>query len=300
MQQENISFYDWQQKYSTQEKCLNYISTEKWPNGFVCPHCENNHGYYTANRYHYECSQCHKQTSIISGTLFENTKIPLTKWFWAIYWISSDKGGISAVRLSKLIGCTWRTAYRLLKILRKAMGDRNDQYKLSGVIELDDAYVGGKKTGKRGRGAGGKTSVVIACETSGQRPGFIAMQAVESVNKKTIEKFTNEHIDSSSIVNTDAFCANVGVATFATHIPKVTPSDLVDEWLPWVHIAISNLKRFLLGTFHGISKNYVQEYLNEFCYRFNRRFWEGQIPNRLLKLCIAQKPIKLVEQEFSA
>lgn len=300
MQQENISFYDWQQKYSTHEKCMNYISLEKWPYGFVCPHCQNNHGYYTANRYHYECSLCHKQTSIISGTLFENTKIPLTKWFWAIYWISSDKGGISALRLSKLIGCTWRTAYRLLNILRKAMGDRDDQYKLSGVIELDDAYVGGKKAGKRGRGADGKTSVVIACETTGQRPRFIAMQAVESVNKKTIEQFTNNHIEPSSIVNTDAFCANVGIATFATHIPKVTPSEMVDEWLPWVHIAIANLKRFLLGTFHGISQHYVQEYLNEFCYRFNRRFWEEQIPNRLLKLCIAQKPIKVMKQEFSA
>ena len=212
MQQENISFYDWQQKYSTHQECLNYISKEKWPNGFVCPECKNKHGYYTTNRYHYECSQCNKQTSIIYGTLFENTRIPLTKWFWAIYWISSDKGGISALRLSKLIGCTWRTAYRLLTILRKAMGDRDNQYKLSGVIELDDAFVGGKKTGKRGRGAGGKTSVVIACETTGQRPGFIAMQAVKSVSKKTIEKFTSDHIEPTSIVNTDAFCANIGVA----------------------------------------------------------------------------------------
>jgi len=300
MQQENISFYDWQQKYSTHEECMSYIGSEKWPNGFVCPHCENNHGYYSTKRHYYECSKCHKQTSIISETLFENTRIPLTKWFWAIYWISSDKGGISALRLSKLIGCTWRTAYRLLKILRKAMGDRDSKYKLSGIIELDDAFVGGKKAGKRGRGAGGKTSVVIACETTGQRPGFIAMQAVQSVNKKTIEQFTNDHIDASSTVNTDAYCANIGVASFATHVPKVTPSDMVDEWLPWVHIAIANLKRFLLGTFHGISQDYVQEYLNEFCYRFNRRFWEDQIPNRLLKLCVALKPIKSVKQEFSA
>lgn len=300
MQQENISFYGWQQKYSTHEKCLNYIDSEKWPNGFVCQHCENNHGYYSTSRHNYECSKCHKQTSIIAGTLFENTKIPLTKWFWAIYWISSDKGGISALRLSKLIGCTWRTAYRILKILRKAMGERDSKYKLFGVIELDDAFVGGKKTGKRGRGADGKTSVIIACETTSQRPRFIAMQAVDSVNKKTIEQFTSDHIDASSIVNTDAFCANVGVASFATHVPKVTPPDMVDEWLPWVHVAIANLKRFLLGTFHGISQHYVQEYLNEFCYRFNRRFWEDQIPNRLLKLCIALKPSILVKQEFSA
>ncbi|VAW34632.1 hypothetical protein MNBD_GAMMA01-1733 [hydrothermal vent metagenome] len=128
----------------------------------------------------------------------------------------------------------------------------------------------------------------------------MSSNTVESVNKKTIEQFTYDHIDASSIVNTDAYCANVGVASFATHVPKVTPSDMVDEWLPWVQIAIANLKRFLLGTFHGISQDYVQEYLNEFCYRFNRRFWEDQIPNRLLKLCVALEPIKSVKQEFSA
>jgi transposase-like protein len=300
MQKENISFYDWQQKYSTHEQCLERIQQEKWPKGFVCPHCQNNHGYFTSKRHHYECSECHKQTSIISGTLFHGTKLPLTKWFWAIYWISTDKGGISALRLSKLIGTTWRSAYRMLQILRKAMGSRDFEYKLSGTVELDDAYIGGKKTGKRGRGATGKTSVIIACETKNERVGFIAMQAVNSVDKKTVTAFTKQHILPSSIVHTDAFCSNVGVADIATHIPKVTPSELVDQWLPWVHIAIANLKRFLLGTFHGISHKYVQEYLNEFCYRFNRRYWEPQIPNRLLSLCIANSRVGVVEQEYSA
>ena len=300
MQQENISFYDWQQQYSSHEKCLSYIEGEKWPDGFICPHCENDCGYFTSKRHHYECSNCHKQTSIIANTLFEGSKLPLTKWFWAIYWISSDKGGISALRLSKLIGTTWRSAYRMLKILRKAMGDRDCGYKLSGLIELDDAYVGGKRTGKRGRGADGKISVIIACESRKKAPGFIAMQAVKSVDKETIKQFTKEYIDPKSVVNTDAFRANAGVACIATHVPKVTPFELVDDWLPWVHIAIANLKRFLLGTFHGISLKYVQHYLNEFCYRFNRRFWEKQIPNRLLALCITKEPKNNMEQEFSA
>jgi len=269
MQQENISFYAWQQQYSSHEKCLSYIENQKWPTGFICPHCDNNHGYFTSKRHHYECSDCHKQTSIIADTLFEGSRLPLTKWFCALYWISSDKGGISALRLSKLIGTTWRSAYRMLKILRKAMGDRDSEYKLSGLIELDDAYIGGKKPGKRGRGADGKVSVIVACESRNKSSGFIAMQAVQSVDKETIKQFTGQYIAPTSVVNTDAFRANIGVASVATHVPKVTPFELVDEWLPWVHIAIANLKRFLLGTFHGISLNYVQDYLNEFCYRFN-------------------------------
>lgn len=295
MQKKNISFEDWQQKYSTQAKCLSYIESQKWPNGFICPHCKNDHGYFTSNRYHYECSQCHKQTSIIANTLFEGTRLPLTKWFWTIFWISSDKGGMSALRLSKLIGTTWRSAYRMLKILRKAMGNRDSNYKLSGMIELDDAYIGGKKTGKRGRGADGKVSVIVACESRKKSSGFIAMQAVQAVNKKTIEQFTKKHIDPTSVVNTDAFGANAGVASVAIHVPKATPFELVDQWLPWVHIAIANLKRFLLGTFHGISLKYVQQYLDEFCYRFNRRFWEKQIPNRLLALCIDPNKSNLCE-----
>lgn len=300
MQEQEVSFYEWQQQFSDNDACMNYIEQHKWPNGFVCPVCNNNHGYYTANRHHYECSQCHKQTSIISGTVFEATKLPLVKWFWAIYWISSDKGGISALRLSKLIGTTWRSAYRILKILRDCMGDRDSIYKLSGVIELDDAYIGGKKTGKRGRGADGKVSVIVACETNDGKPGFIAMKAVKDITKNTIEDFAKQFIAPSSQVNTDGFRANTGVASIAIHQSKVTTPDLVDEWLPWVHIAIANLKRFLLGTFHGISLHYVQDYLNEFCYRFNRRFWEKQIPSRLLKLCLNHKAKKSMEQEFHA
>jgi transposase-like protein len=131
------------------------------------------------------------------------------------------------------------------------MGHRDSLYRLSGTIELDDAFIGGKHKGKRGRGAQGKTPVLIACENRQKKAGFIAMKAVNAVNFKK-----------------------------------------VDEWLPWVHIAIGNLKTFLLGTFHGVTSKYLQEYLNEFCYRFNRRFVEKQIPNRLLNLAIIHMPFK--------
>ena len=106
------------------------------------------------------------------------------------------------------------------------MGERDFEYKPSGTIELDDAYIGGKKTGKRGRGADGKVSVIIACETKNKRACFIAMQVVESVEKKTISQFTKQYIEPSSTVNTDALSSNIGVAAFARHVPKVTPPEL--------------------------------------------------------------------------
>ncbi len=291
MKAPEVSFYYWQTRFATHEDCVQHLTQLRWPNGFQCPHCGHDHGYLTEVRAHYECAQCHRQTSVTSNTLFHATKLPLTKWFWAIYWVATDKGGISALRLSKLIGVTWRSAYRILDRLRTAMGHRDSIYRLSSIIELDDALVGGKKTGKRGRGAEGKASVLIACENKEGKPGFIAMEVVTSVNKETLLNFAHRKIKPSEEVRTDGLHANRGIAPYVTHISKITPPEEVDNWLPWVHVAIANLKRFLLGTFHGTSKPYLQRYLNEFCYRFNRRFWETEIPSRLLKLCLDHKPI---------
>lgn len=291
MKADKVSFYEWQKKFSTDSRCMAHLEKLRWPDGFQCPHCGHDKGYKTVARNHYECTGCHKQTSVTSGTLFHATKLPLTKWFWSIYWVASDKGGISALRLSKLIGVTWRSAYRILQRLRKAMGNQDSIYRLTQIIELDDAMVGGKKPGKRGRGAQGKVSVLIACENREDRAGFVAMEAVTSVSKKAILDFAKRRIKASQVVRTDGLHANNGLQPHVTHISRVTPPEMATQWLPWVHIVIANLKRFLLGTFHGTSHRYLQDYLNEFCYRFNRRFWETEIPNRLLKLCIDHRPV---------
>ena len=285
MQTQDTSFWKWQKKYSTEASCVRHLINLRWQKGFVCPNCHHNHGYYNSTRKHFECAGCHKQTSATSGTLFHGSKVPLQKWFWAIFYTSSDKGGISALRLSKLIEVNWKTAFSMLRKIRQAMGDQDSIYSLSGVVELDDAFVGGKKTGKRGRGSAGKASVLVACENNGGIPGFVAMKVINSVSKKEIQQFTKENIRPETIVRTDAYPSNNGVEPFATLMKKVTPPELVDAWLPWVHVVIANLKRFILGSFHGTSNNFLQEYLNEFCYRFNRRKWEPQIPNRLLALC---------------
>jgi transposase-like protein len=117
------------------------------------------------------------------------------------------------------------------------------------------------------------------------------MEVIDSVSKKNIEDFAKRRIKAQQTVRTDAYPSNNGLEACVTHIAKITPPEDATEWLPRVYIAIANLKRFLLGTFHGTSRTYLQEYLNEFCYRFNRRFWENEIPNRLLRLCIDHRPL---------
>jgi len=293
MQAEITSFWDWQQHFSDERTCLQAIIKQRWPEGFRCPCCGQEKGWLLQTRHVIECAACHHHTSITAGTLFHDTKLPLLKWFWSIYWLSSDKGSISALRLTKLIGVSWVTAQRMLRKLRIAMGDQNELYKLTGTIELDDAFIGGRHAGKRGRGAEGKTAILVACEHNNGKPGFVAMKVVEGVTQDSVKQFAEQTIAPGQVLNTDAFVALKVLGEEHHHIAKVTPPKMASEWLPWVHIVISNFKSYLLGTYHGVSGRYIQEYLDEFCYRLNRRFWEEQIPNRLLRLCVMHQPVFL-------
>ena len=156
MQSKEVSFYEWQRRFSSEKKCLNHLLRQRWPNGFVCPRCQFQRGHLIARRRVYECVSCRRQTSVTAGTVFHSTKLPLSKWFWALYWVSTDKGGISALRLQKLVGVSWPTAFSMLRKLRRSMGERDRGYRLMNeLIELDDAFVGGKRSGKRGRGGSG-------------------------------------------------------------------------------------------------------------------------------------------------
>ena len=134
--------------------------------------------------------------------------------------------------------------------------------------------------------------VLFVRAAADKKAGFIAMEVVDSICHFSVNKFVKKHLKSGQKVRSDALPALNVIDQTQNYEARVTPSYLVDEWLPWVHIAIGNLKTFLLGTFHGVSGKYLQEYLDEFCYRFNRRFIEKQIPNRLLNLAIVRAPIK--------
>jgi transposase-like protein len=251
--------------------------------------------YYLESRKLYQCSHCRHQVSITADTLFHSTKISLVKWFWAIYLIASDKRGISALRIAKHLGVSWITARNMLRKIRKAMADRDSIYRLEDMIEFDDTLVGGKRAGKRGRGAEGKRPVLVAVETREKGSGFTAMHAVDSVSKATVRQFLAKHLKAGQTVKTDALPALNAVGETQNHRKKVTPPEEAAVWLPLVHIMIGNMKTFINGTFHGVSSNCLQEYLDEFCYRFNRRFWEPELPLRLLNACLAHVPVRIAE-----
>lgn len=285
------SLFDWQKRFATEESCIEALIEVRWPNGFVCPRCSHNNAYFIGSRSLYQCSECNHQTSITAGTIFHSTKLPLVMWFWAIYLTATDKGGISALRLAKQIGVSWPTAWKMLRRIRTAMKDRDSVYRLHDIIELDDTLVGGRASGKRGRGADGKSPVVVAVEKRGKKAGFMAAKVVPTISKATINVFLEHKLVSGQTVHTDALSALNVIGKHHEHMAKVTPPSEASNWLPLVHIVIGNLKTFLNGTFHGVSQKYLQDYIDEFCYRFNRRFWEDELPFRLLNACLTHVPI---------
>jgi hypothetical protein len=285
-----MSLLEWQKRFGTEYACIEALIKVRWPDGFVCPQCASRKCSFIITRKSYQCSQCHHQTSATSGTIFHSTNLPLVKWFWAIYLAAADKGGISALRLSKHIGVSWITAHRMLRKIRMVMAHRDSIYRLENLIEFDDAFVGGRKAGKRGRGAAGKKPVLLAVERRENHARFMAAEVTEAITKKSVKEFLLHHIKPGQVIRTDAFPALNVVAKDHSHEKKVTPPKKAGEWLPLVHIVIGNLKIFLNGTFHGVTGKYLQEYVDEFCYRFNRRFWEDELPMRLLNACLSHCP----------
>ena len=224
MKMPETSLLEWQKRYGTEKACAAALFRHRWPQGFMCPKCGNNSACFITTRKVYQCSDCQHQISVTAGTLFHSTNLPLVKWFWAIYLVASDKGGISALRLSKYIGVSWPTARNMLKKIRTAMAHRDSLYRLlDEFIELDDTYVGGKKPGKRGRGAKGKTPVLVAVEHRPKTAGFVAMKAVDSVSQKEIKSFLKHQLNHSQQVRTDALPAMNIVNENHQHEKKVTP-----------------------------------------------------------------------------
>lgn len=290
-----MTFFEFQAQFSDEEACFQYLKKLRFPDGFTCPKCAHTDAYFIETRKLFQCKRCHHQTSLTANTIFHKTRTSLHKWFWAIYLIGSDKGGCSALRLKKMLGISYLTAWTMSHKIRAALGDRNTLYRLTALIEMDDAYFGGHEAGKRGRGAGNKSKVLIGVESNGTSPGHVSMRVVPTVDAHSIKAFASDTIAPGQRIKTDMYPAYSVLKEQYDHSPDhVKPQD-VERKLPWVHIMIGNAKNFIRGTFFGVSHKHLQGYLSEFCYRFNRRFFEPQMFDRILYACITFHKITYAE-----
>ena len=296
MAYQELSLLQFNKKFPSERACQIALEKMRWPKGFVCPKCAHNHAYGRSKRHLLECAGCGYQASLTAGTVFHKTRTPLVKWFWTIYLVSQDKGGVSATRLAKQLELGYKTAWLMLHKIRSAMAQRDSRYTLSGFIEMDDAFFGGAHAGKRGRGAANKSTVLVMIESKEEHAGFISMQRLDSMKRTEVESVVKDQIKPGQTIRTDGHKYFQHLSELGhKHIGTPVLSQQAAKELPWVHIAISNAKRYLLGTYHGVSHKHLQRYLDEFCYRFNRRSWEKQMTDRLLTACINANPVTFAE-----
>ena len=286
VQREQISLLEFNQRFPSQKECIEHLFNLRWPNGFICPRCNSPKYGFHSGRFLYQCKDCRYQASLTAGSVMHKTRTPLMVWFWTIFMVACDKRGHSALSISKELKISYWIAWTLLQKIRRAMAEQDRRYKLKGIVELDDAYWGDKDKGKkRGRGTTkSKVLVAVSTDTQKEHAGFVKMEVVKKLNQDTVSKFVRENIEPGSKIQTDDLNIYNALADLGVEHEQY-PLVSGEKPLPWVHIIISNAKAFCLGTYHRFGRKHLQAYLDEFCYRFNRRFWEDQLFDRLLAAC---------------
>lgn len=261
--------------FPNNEACLSYLKQLRWPLAFVCPTCGAKIEAWSLSRNRLLCSSCRHQTTVTAGTIFDKTRTPLTTWFEAAWHLTTAKNGMSAKTLQKTLGTNYRVAWSMLQRYRVAMV-RADRKPLSGNVEVDESFIGGIEHGaKRGRGAH-KCIVVVAVEIK-QPKGFgrIRMRHIPDASANSLAAFVRDVIEPGSVIVTDGWLGYNDLPTQGYERTKLVLSDSGDPAhiaMPGVHRVVSLLKRWLLGTHQGaVDAAYLQAYLEEFTFRFNRR-----------------------------
>ena len=282
-------------RFSSEEACLEYLLQLRWPGGYRCPRCQHRKAWLT-KRSLFHCAACGYETSVIAGTIFQDTRKPLQLWFRAIWYIVGQKNGVSAKGLQRVLGFTrYETIWIWLHKLRIAMV-RPGRERLSGTVEVDETYIGGERPGKRGRGAAGKSLVLIAVEDKGKQIGRIRLRRIPNASATNLIMAVKESVEPGSLVRTDGWggYGPVSEEGFGHTIIRKS-ADVGENLLPLVNRGASLLKRWLLGTHQGaVRPSHLDYYLDEFTFRFNRRksYSRGKLFFRLLQqaVCIAPVP----------
>lgn len=288
-----INLNEFRERFSTEKACIDYLITLRWPDGIVCPVCEGNQIRRTT-RGLFECQDCFRQTSVTAGTLFHNTRKPLRIWFEAMWHITNQKYGANALGLQRVLGLgSYHTAWRWLHKFRRAMV-RPGRDNMSGTVEIDETYIGGKSSGKRGRGADNKNLVAVAVEDKSQTSktgkgiGRIRLQLIPDASATSLNAFIKKHINPGSCIRTDGWNGYQKFPAGYRHIV------VASKELNIAHLTISLLKRWLLGTYQGaVSSIHLGYYLDEFTFRFNRRTSKsrGKLFYRLVQQSLLSDPV---------
>ncbi|RQW82215.1 MAG: IS1595 family transposase [Methylococcus sp.] len=296
--QPGLSLPDFLGQFGTAGQCGAALDRARWPQGFRCPSCGEAGHYRLKGGTHptFQCQGCRKQTSLIAGTLFQSTHLPLTVWFLAIYLISQAKTGLSALALKRQLGVSYPTAWLIQQKLMQAMAERDAQYTLDGAIQVDDAYLGGQLTGGTvGRGSENKVPFIAAVSLTAEgHPLYLKLAPVPGFTRKAVANWAVTELSPGCRVVSDGLACFAGVTDAGClHQPIIVggrkPKDLPE--FNWVNTILGNLKTSFGGAYHAFDfAKYGTRYLAAFVYRFNRRFHLETLPHRLLAAAVAIGP----------
>ena len=296
-------------QYPDEASCKAKFKEYRARQGVVCPQCGSTEHYWKKDKECYECKRCGKRQSLRANTVMHGSQLPFRYWFISIHLLTSTKKSFSAAELQRQLGHKYYDPiWSLLHKLRSIMGKRDEKYSLSGVIELDEGFFSTetddsekKKPLKRGRGSQKKSKVLVMAESlpvEGQttkkgkprQVGHLKMLVINDLKSATINSLVENNVAKESTIDSDDSTSYVNLKDIVKeHRPQVIPKEEIGKALPWVHIAISNAKRMLLDIYHDIRPEYLQNYLNEYCYKFNRRYFGENLFDRLMIASVSYK-----------
>lgn len=293
------NFQEFLVQFPDERACWEYLIEMRWSEGYTCQHCQSGK-YWLTSKHKIHCSNCEREYSITSGTIFQDTKKPLLLWFHIMWWVVAQKTGVSASNMTDFMGFgSDETSWLWLHKLRRAMV-RQGREKLAGIVEVDEVYIGGEETGNhhQGRGAEEKILVAIATECLDKKIGRVRFKIISDASTENLFPFVEDNIAHGSEIITDGWSgySYLSKSTDYKHTVKVISGSGKEahELLPHVHLTISLLKRWINGTHQGrMSVKYLAYYLDEFAFRFNRKMssYRGKLFYRLMQQAITTPPI---------
>jgi transposase-like protein len=302
------SLIEFQRRFSDEAACAAYLIRLRWPDGFVCPACNESRAWLLKGKVHtFECACCGRQTSVTAGTIFHASKLPLTTWFLAAFLMAAHSNGMSALQLQAELGLgSYRTAWMLAAKLRRAMvaPSRNP---LAGLVEVDESSLpfrtkNDPPAGGQGRSHEGKLLIMGAIEVTDGMPGRLRLKTLDDYTAESLHGFIGGALAPGAVAKTDGLSSYLGLST-VSHDRHVVGAMAAHVVLRWIHTAFSNLKTWAKGVYHGLRKPHLQTYLDEFVFRFNRRRSRMAGFAAILKIACAINPApytRLIEPEPSA
>jgi transposase-like protein len=291
-------FQEFLLQFRNDDDCWNYLFEMRWPSGYICPKCSSNKFWITEKKL-IHCIVCGHQASVTAGTIFHATRKPLLLWFHIIWWVVAQKTGASAYNLADFMGFgSYETAWSWLHKLRRAMVRTNREL-LTGTVEVDETFIGGKEKGEgtQGRGAETKSLVVVATECIGKQIGRVRFKIISEASADELSLFINETIEPESTIITDGWSGYNFLSkskNYKHEVKTISGSGKqAHELLPHVHMVDSLLKRWINGTHQGnVSPKHLSFYLDEYAFRFNRKLstYRGKLFYRLIQQAVSITP----------